>query len=94
MDERLRRRKGLEDSEASPSSNGHLGDGVTAPSGLSLLAAPHVLLPPKLCSVLARCLRNVPVLVVPQHSMCKTEVNCIRQPSSTDHAYAADHRGY
>ncbi|CAL5223678.1 g6229 [Coccomyxa viridis] len=33
VDERLRRRKGLEDSEISPSSNGHLGDGTPQPSG-------------------------------------------------------------
>lgn len=38
-DDRLRRRKGLEDMDTSPSSNGHLGDGVPQPSGNALLAA-------------------------------------------------------
>ena len=39
MDDRLRRRKGLDDIETSPSSNGHLGDGALGPSGVPALAS-------------------------------------------------------
>ena len=39
MDDRLRRRKGLEDAEISPSSNGHPGDGAQQPSGQPLCPA-------------------------------------------------------
>ena len=39
VDDRLRRRKALEDAEISPSSNGHPGDGAQQPSGQLLWPA-------------------------------------------------------
>lgn len=49
VDDRLRRRKGLEDAEASPSSNGSLGDGTPQPSGLPLHPAAVAFVPCTLC---------------------------------------------